>query len=71
MEEIAQGERVRAYEVEGEQDGEWVSLCKGISVGHKRIQQFPAVAVRKVRLRVTEAVAEPHIRELAVYDAKS
>jgi len=68
MEEIAGGERVRSYTVEGLlSDGQWVELCKGESIGHKRIQAFGKQTVAKVRLRVNQAAAQPQIRELAVY----
>jgi len=69
MEQIARGERVREYEVEGLLAGnQWQTLCKGQSIGHKRIQQFDAVEVAAVRLKVTESVATPQIRQLAVFD---
>ena len=69
MEEIALGEWVRQYTVEGQvPGGTWAALCEGISIGHKRIQQFDPVEVARVRLRVTQSVATPRIRQLAVYD---
>ena len=69
MEDIARGERVRAYEVEGLVPGNmWQKLCDGVSVGHKRIQKFDRTEVAKVRLKVTESVAPPKIRRLAVFD---
>ena len=68
MEDIAQGERVRRYVVDGWGPGnEWHRLCDGVSIGHKRIQWFDAVEVAKVRLRLTESIAEPVVRRLAVY----
>jgi alpha-L-fucosidase len=68
MEDIAHGERVRAYVVEGLRPGnDWEKLCDGISIGHKRIQRFPPTEVAKLRLRVTSSVAPPHIRNLAVF----
>lgn len=68
MEDIAHGERIRSYVVEGLQgDGEWVELCEGQSVGHKRIQDFEAKTLTKIRFKATASVAEPIIRELAVY----
>ena len=69
MEQIARGERIRRYEVEGLAAGNrWQTLCQGQSVGHKRIQRFDAVEVAAVRLKATESVATPQIRQLAVYD---
>jgi len=68
MEDIAQGQRVRKYVVEGlVSRNKWQTICEGVSIGHKRIQQFAPVEVAKVRLRVTESVAEPIIRRLAAY----
>jgi len=72
MEDIRHGERVRAYEIEGLVLGNsWQRLCDGVSIGHKRIQQFAPLEVAKVRLRVTESVAVPQIRRLAVFDVDS
>ena len=68
MEDVTQGERVRAYVVEGRVAGDsWEKLCEGVSIGHKRIQQFPAKEVAAVRLSVTKDVASPVIRKLAAY----
>ncbi len=68
MEDVAHGERVRAYEVEGLVPGnKWQKLCDGTSIGHKRIQQFQGTEVAKIRFRATGAVAVPEIRRLAVF----
>ena len=68
MEDIAYGERVRAYEVEGLVAGNtWQKLCDGVSVGHKRIQQFDRIEVAKIRFRATTSVAMPKILRLAVF----
>jgi alpha-L-fucosidase len=68
MEDIAQGERVREYVVEGrEAGGAWQPLCKGSAIGHKRIERFEPVEVGRLRLRVAKAVARPCIRRLAAY----
>jgi len=68
MEEIAEGERIVAYQVRGlTADDEWRTLGQGTCVGHKRIERFPATRVSKVRLQIAEAKAQPRIRRLAVY----
>ena len=69
MEDIAHGERVRKYEVQGRVGEEWRPLCDGQSIGHKRIQEFPPVEVSAVRLRVRSSVEVPLIRKLQVYCA--
>lgn len=69
MEDIAQGERVREYQVDGlGNDGEWRKICDGQSIGHKRIQEFPRIKVAIVRIRFSKFIATPQIRRFAVYD---
>lgn len=72
MEDIAGGERVRVYSIEGKNaSGEWLTLGSGQSIGHKRIVSFPEVRISKVRLRVIEARGTPQLREFAAYAAPS
>jgi len=69
MEDITYGERVRQYVVEALVAGDkWQKICDGISIGHKRIQQFEHREAAKIRLRITESVAVPIIRELTVFN---
>jgi alpha-L-fucosidase len=71
MEEIAQGERVRAYQIEGLVPGNrWQPLCEGQSIGHKRIQTFGRTEVAKLRIRVTQSAATPKICHLAVFNVE-
>jgi hypothetical protein len=67
VDDIAFGERVRRYNIEACIGEAWKVLCSGESIGHKRIQRFPATTTEKIRLRVTEARAVPHIRRLTAF----
>ena len=68
MEDIAQGERIREYVFEARLDhGGWFELCRGTSVGHKRIQVIPPFETVAIQLRCPQSVAEPQIRRLALY----
>ena len=68
MEDITRGERIREYVVEGTLDhGGWFELCRGSSVGHKRVQVIPPFETKSVRLRCPKTVATPQIRRLALY----
>jgi alpha-L-fucosidase len=69
MEEITRGARVRDYVVEAFAGGRWNEICRGTSIGHKKIDRFPAVEVVKLRLNVRRAVSEPLIRAFAAYGA--
>lgn len=69
MEDIAKGERVREYTLEGlVPGGTWQPLCKGECIGHKRIQAFTDLEVAAVRLKIGKASAKPNLRRLAVFD---
>ena len=71
MEDIREGQRVRAYRLEGLADGGWqVLVPKGLSVGHKRIDVFPRTVVSKVRIVVTESVGQPVISRLAAFNVE-
>ena len=67
MENIIEGERVREYVIEGLVSGRWKELCRGSSIGQKKIDPFSPTEVSKVRLRVVKSVGEPQVRTLAAY----
>lgn len=67
MEDIARGERIRNYVVEGRSGAQWHTLCAGSCIGHKRIHRFDQVIVSEIRLRIKKAVAEPIIKKLQVF----
>ena len=67
MEHIANGERVRAYVVEGMVNGAWQQLASGTAIGHKKIDRIAPVVVTRVRLRVLDSVGMPEINRLAVH----
>jgi alpha-L-fucosidase len=67
MEDITQGERVRAFEIDVLRDGTWTTIARGTAIGHKRIEAIPRGPVEAVRLRVTESIGEPIIRRLSVH----
>ena len=68
MEEIAHGERVREYVLEGRVGGDtWQTLASGSCIGHKRIEQIKPTEVAAIRLRVTQSRAIPMIRKLTAY----
>jgi alpha-L-fucosidase len=67
MEDIADGERVRAYTIEGLSNGVWTTLASGTAIGHKKIDRFPATTVESIRFRVLQSVGLPTFRQIAAY----
>ena len=56
-EDIVQGQRVARYAVHGSMDGAWRELCRGTTVGHRKLDRFDVVPLRRVRVTVEGAVA--------------
>ena len=71
MEDIAKGERVREFIIEGKTKKGWKTIFEGSCIGHKFIHRFDAVEVSEIRLRISESVGLPQIIELTVYNIES
>jgi alpha-L-fucosidase len=67
QEDIARGERVRQYRIEGQVGGAWRTLGEGSSIGHKRIQPVDPITVDAIRMVATKSAATPALRSLAVF----
>jgi alpha-L-fucosidase len=67
QEDIAKGERVRRYRIEGRRDGIWHALGKGTSIGHKRIQPVKPTTVDALRIVAIRSVGTPVFRSVAVF----
>jgi alpha-L-fucosidase len=67
MENLAGGERVREYVVEGRVRGEWRPVASGTAIGHKKIDRIAPAVIDAVRLRITRSAGTPDIRRFAAY----
>lgn len=70
MEDLSKGQRIRKYSVEAWQNNQWIPVCDGISVGHKRIQFFDTIKTSEIRLSILKADRTPVIVKFAAYDVK-
>lgn len=66
-EDISRGERIRKYRIEAETSDGWVSICEGQSVGHKRIESFPAICTSELRLLIEQNDGTPVLKEFSVF----
>jgi len=69
MEDIAFGQRVREYRIEGLISKEWREIARGSSIGQKRIDPVKPVEVSAIRWQCAKSVDTPKIIRLAVYHA--
>jgi alpha-L-fucosidase len=67
QEDLASGQRVREYRLEGRVEGSWRPIGAGTAIGHKRIQPVEPAPYEAVRLLVLRSTGVPQIRRLGVY----
>jgi len=67
QEYIRLGQRVKAFEVDAKQDGEWKKVAGGTTIGYKRILPLGGVETSALRVRITDAKACPLIANVEVY----
>lgn len=67
QEDIREGERIRSYRLMVKKGNQWEELCKGSSVGHKRIQDFPAVSGKAFRLEVERSNGMALLKNVSLY----
>lgn len=68
-EQIASGQLVSRWRLEGARGAGWFPLASGTTIGYKRIARFPSQACQRVRLIVDEALAPPGPLTLSLYAA--
>jgi alpha-L-fucosidase len=67
-EPIERGQRVARHRLEGEVAGAWRTLATGSTIGHAWIHRLEAAPpVRRIRLVVEDAIAEPEPVRLALF----
>lgn len=66
-EDIAQGEIVKAFVLEGKTAKGWQTIFNGSCIGHKFIHSFEDKMVSAVRLRITESRGKPRILDFSAY----
>ncbi len=69
QEYIRLGQRVKAFTIEAQVDGNWQELAKATTIGYKRILRFPTVTATKLRFTITGSKACPVISNVGIYHA--
>lgn len=71
QEQTALGERVRAYRLEGQIDGDWKTLVTGSAIGQKRIQPLPPAIVSALRIIIEQSIGEPALGTFAAFNTQA
>lgn len=66
-ENIADGQKIEAFTVEKEQNGQWQTVAAGTTVGNRRLLRVPYAESSKLRFTVKSALGKPQISAVGVY----
>ena len=67
-EPLKNGQRLKAFIIELLNGNQVLYRMEQTTIGHQRILTFPMQAVTQIRIRVTDAKADPLISEVGAYD---
>ena len=71
QEPIRFGQRISAFRVEAEQDGEWKKIAQGTTVGFKRLLRISEVEAQKLRIVVEDAKDVPALSSFGLFKASA
>ncbi len=67
LENISIGQRIEKFVLEYREGGGWKMICKGTTVGYKRLLRFNPVSTNVVRLRIESSRLNPTIAAIGLY----
>lgn len=70
QEDISKGQRVEKFTVEGWINGKWCKLCKGTTIGYKRMLRFDETSINKLRITILSSRKNANICKVAAYYAE-
>jgi alpha-L-fucosidase len=70
MEWLNDGQRVQKYAIEvwSETDRAWKTVAEAQAIGHEKIDEFPPVTARRIRLNILSSTDAAQIREFQLYN---
>jgi alpha-L-fucosidase len=69
QEDIAQGQRVRAFALEAWDGAAWQTIADGTTIGYKRLLRIEPCTATHVRLHIRDARATPVLQAFELYQA--
>ncbi|MBN2652633.1 MAG: alpha-L-fucosidase [Spirochaetales bacterium] len=63
------GQRVAAFEIDFDDNGQWKNIYTGTTIGYKKISRFATVETTRFRVRITDSRLEPSVAEVGAFFA--
>jgi alpha-L-fucosidase len=67
QEQIAEGQRIEEYAVDGWHESQWREIQRGTTVGYKWLLRFGKITTTRVRLRITKSRACPTLKTFGLF----
>lgn len=67
QEDISKGQRVEKFVLEGWQNGQWIKITEGTTIGYKRLLKFKPFSTSKIRLCILSSRLQPSIAEIGLF----
>jgi alpha-L-fucosidase len=67
QENIIYGQRVKAFALDIQSNGNWETIQNGTTIGYKRILRLPGREIEGIRVRIEDAKASPILSRVALY----
>lgn len=71
QEYISLGQRVDSFSIEAYENGKWVKVFDGSTIGFKRIVRFDPVKTNRIRVKINQSLACPVINNIEGYFVES
>jgi alpha-L-fucosidase len=71
MEWLVDGQKIQKYAIQVAEGVTWKTVYSGTTIGHKKIDHFPRITARRVRINIITASSTPRIREFQLFDASA
>jgi len=68
-ENIRSGQRVEEYSIEVSDGKDWKTIVKGTTIGHKKLDRFPEITAKAIRLNILKSQYPPQILSFGLYKA--
>ena len=69
QEYIKLGQRVQQFKVAAFNNGKWITMIDGTTIGHKVIRKFPVIKTSKIKITISKSKACPIISNIELYRA--
>ncbi|MBK7030894.1 MAG: alpha-L-fucosidase [Bacteroidales bacterium] len=67
QENIRIGQRIEKFRLDAKVEGKWKNICRGTTVGYKRLLRFDAVTAKEVRLIIEQSKLAPALSEFGLF----